>query len=84
MLVGPTFSAGTQSFHRQEKLLRPGLEILAEAGGRAGSPRVGHGQSQWGHPPLPSLSLRLIALTYLLSLPSASSSHSYTTNQTLY
>lgn len=38
MLICPNCSAGTQSFHHQEKLFGSGLEILAEAGGRAGSP----------------------------------------------
>jgi len=37
-LICPNFSAGKQSFHYQEKLPKPGLEILAEAGGRARSP----------------------------------------------
>lgn len=36
--ICPNFSAGTQSFHHQETLIRPGLEILSEAGGSARSP----------------------------------------------
>lgn len=57
------FSPCTQLFHHQKKILKPGLEILVMLEAELGL-SAGHGWTQLGHFPLPSLPLRLVAWAY--------------------
>lgn len=76
-LICSTFSAGTQSFHHQEKVLRPGLGVLAEAGGKARCP---HGIWLVTVGTLSPAYSKSCCFDLLTQLTLCKSSQSYTTN----